>query len=115
MVARSTMRDLGVLERVGRKHILSGKFYSFAGRPAEYTRKKGLDRETQKELLLSHLRDNNHRGAPMAELMEVLPNLGRNQVWALMRQMKRDGLVHVQGRTRAARWYSANAPLEEGR
>ena len=49
----------GVIERVGRgrgvRYIISGKFYRLAGRHGTYTRKKGLDQDTNKALLLKHL------------------------------------------------------------
>ena len=48
--------DAGVVERSGRgKVILSRKFYAFLGEKGVHTRKKGLDRETEKELLLRHI------------------------------------------------------------
>ena len=57
----------GVVERTGRgKVILSRRFYSFLGAPGEHTRKAGLDRETEKELLMKHLIAGSG-GAPMAE------------------------------------------------
>ena len=43
--------DQGVIERVARgKCVLSRRFYTFVGRKGVYTRKRGLDRETNKAL-----------------------------------------------------------------
>ena len=51
--------DLGTIERAGRgKLMLSRRFYSFIGKKGAYTRKKGLDRETNKNLLLKHIHEN---------------------------------------------------------
>ena len=38
----------------GTKYILSKTFYEFVGTPAAYTRSRGLDRQTNKELLAQH-------------------------------------------------------------
>ena len=52
-----TLVVAGVIERTGRgKPILSRRFYSFLGEPGAHTRKVGLDRETEKELILKHLK-----------------------------------------------------------
>jgi len=37
-----------------------------------YTRKKGLDRETNKALLLKHIKENTKNGSRLKELMQVL-------------------------------------------
>ena len=95
----------GVIEKVGRKLILSRKFYAFADRKGVYTRKRGLDRETNKHLLLKHIGDNQKTGSRLKELMDVLPSLSRNQVQTLLREIKRDNLVYCLGRTNAGRWY----------
>lgn len=99
------LRELGIVERIGRKYILSRRFYTFVGKKGVYTRKRGLDRETNKELLLKHIHDSRHLGCQLQELMDVLPALSRNQVQTLLREMKRDGILHSVGRTRGARWY----------
>jgi len=99
------LRKLGVIEKVGRKNILSRKFYEFVGKKGVYTRKRGLDRETNKTLLLKHIRDNKNSGSQLRELKEVLPNLSHNQVQKLLAEMRREGSIYVVGRTRAALWY----------
>ena len=44
--------DLGILEKIGRgKYILSLHYYSVTGKSGLYTRKIGLDCDTNKELL----------------------------------------------------------------
>ena len=100
------LRELGVIERIGRKHILSRRFYSFVGKRGVYTRKRGLDRETNKELLLKHIRDSKKTGSRLQELMQVLPALSRNQVQKLLAELKREQRIHLMGRTSAARWFS---------
>jgi ATP-dependent DNA helicase RecG len=101
----SVLRNIGVVERVGRKYILSGQFYKFVGRKGVYTRKKGLDRETNKALLIKHIEDNKAVGSRFSEFKDVLPSLTRDQTQTLLREMKKDGHIFSVGKTRGARWY----------
>jgi ATP-dependent DNA helicase RecG len=101
----SVLRNIGVIERVGRKYILSGQFYKFVGRKGVYTRKKGLDRETNKALLIKHIEDNKAVGSRFSEFKDVLPSLTRDQTQTLLREMKKDGHIFSVGKTRGARWY----------
>jgi ATP-dependent DNA helicase RecG len=100
--------DQGVIERIGRgrgvRYLLSRRFYRFLGQPGAYTRRRGLDRETNKALLLRHIQDSGG-GATFGELQEVLPGLSRDQVRTLLRELRRAGLVEVRGTTKAARWF----------
>ena len=101
--------ERGVIERVGRGRgvqlLLSRRFYRHIGKAGVYTRKRGLDRETNKELLLKHIKDNQRRGSRLRELRQVLPALSRNQVQSLLRSLKSEGRIHNVGATSAARWY----------
>ncbi len=98
--------DLGLIERAGRgKYILSRRYYASAGKPGVHTRKLGLDRETNKALLIRHLKLQGDAGAKLADLLQVLPELPRGQVQVLLREMRTDGKVRCVGNTSAARWY----------
>lgn len=101
--------DLGVLEQIGRgrgqRHVLSQRFYSFLGKPGTYTRTVGLDRETNKALLLKHVELQGEGGATLTELRQVLPALSRDQVQNLLRDLKKEGLVRSEGYSRGARWF----------
>ena len=98
----------GVIEKAGRsKYILSREFYGFAGKKGTYTRKKGLDRETNKALLLKHIVDNAETGSQLKELLEVLPDLSNDQVRTLLREMHKAGDIVVIGKTKAGKWYPA--------
>jgi hypothetical protein len=55
-----------------------------AGAKGVYTRKKGLDRDTNKALLLKHIKGNKKTGTRLEELLQVLPALTYNQVQTLM-------------------------------
>ena len=99
----------GILERVGKgrgtRYLLARRFYRFLGKGGVYTRRRGLDRETNKALLLQHIKDSAETGARLEELQQVLPGLSRDQVRTLLRELKRDGMVEVCGITKAARWF----------
>ena len=95
----------GAVERIGRKLILSGKFYEFVDKKGVYTRKRGLDRETNKQLLLKHIKDNRKQGSQFRDLREVLPSFSRDQVKKILAEMKREKMISVIGKTSAARWY----------
>lgn len=101
--------DQGVLERVNRgksaRHILSRGFYGFIGKKGVYTRKKGLDRHTNKELLLRHVSENAAEGTKLEELMQVLPSLSRDQVRTLVRELKKNGKIINRGIRKVARWF----------
>jgi ATP-dependent DNA helicase RecG len=106
----------GAVEAVGRgrgvRHILSRELYAALGRTGVYTRRKGLDRETNKALLLPHIRESAAVGAQMAEFRQVLPALPRSRIQVLLRELRKAGTVHSTGATRAARWYSGAGPLD---
>jgi len=103
--------DLGVIERAGKKKlILSKALYAFLGERGGYTRAKGLDRDTLKELLLTHLRrDAGTEGATLEQLRQVLgPATSPQHAQLLMRELKKEGRAVVIGKTKAARWFVAS-------
>jgi ATP-dependent DNA helicase RecG len=105
--------EQGIVERIGRgkgvRYILSKRFYSFLGRTGSYTRAKGLDRDTQKELLVRHIRDAEPEGARLAELQEVLKELSRRQVQGIVNELRLEGRIALVGTTRNGRWRLAQA------
>ena len=90
--------------------MLSRRYYSFVGKKGAYTRKKGLDRETNKSLLMKHIQENASEGSPLQDLMDVLPTLTRDQVRTLLRELRSEGKAHSSGTTRAALWYPGADP-----
>lgn len=99
----------GVIERVGRgrgvRYLLSRRFYRFLGKSGIYTRRRGLDRDTNKELLVKHIQEYQDAGSKMEALMQVLPGHSRSQIQVLLRELAKARIVHVHGATRGARWY----------
>ena len=105
----SNLIEQGIIESFGRgrgvRYILSRRFYDFAGKKGIYTRKRGLDRETNKALLLKHIRDNKKTGSQLRELKQVLPALTGEQVRTLLKEMRTEGSIYCVGLTKSARWY----------
>ncbi len=101
--------ELGVIERIGRgrgtRFILSRRYYQVVGKKGIYTRKRGLDRDTNKELLRKHISDNGKNGSPLGELKQVLPSLKDGQIRTLLRELQSAGDIFCQGRTRAGKWF----------
>ena len=98
--------EQGIIERKGRgQYMLSKRFYQFLGQKGAYTRRRGLDRETNKMLLLKHIRDNARDGSHLDELVQVLPSLLPSAVKRFLQELKQQGAIHTVGRTKGARWY----------
>lgn len=102
------LRDQGVIESVGRgrgtRYLLSRRFYAERGRPGDYTRRRGLDHETNKALLCRHLAENKG-GCPVSELQHVLPSLSRRAIQRLLEDLRSEGHARLAGAGRGARWF----------
>jgi len=101
--------ESGIVESIGRgkgtRYLLSHSLYAAIGAKGVHTRKKGLDRETNKALLVKHIRANEITGSRMKELRQVLPSNSRSEIQVLLRELVKEKVVHVHGATKAARWY----------
>ena len=66
------LTEMGIVEHIGRsKYVLSRNLYGAVGKSGVHTRIVGLDCETNKELLLKHMREKGSEGAPLKELQQV--------------------------------------------
>lgn len=103
------LRDQGIIEIIGQgkgvRYLLSRRFYQFMGKKGVYTRKRGLDRETNKKLLEKHIEENRAEGSQLRELLQVLPSLSRAQIQILLSELRAEGRIYGVGRTKAGRWY----------
>ncbi|MBK7044101.1 MAG: putative DNA binding domain-containing protein [Rhodanobacteraceae bacterium] len=101
--------EAGVIEQYGRgrgvRYLLSRGLFAAIGRRGSYTRERGLDHETNKELLLKHIRENDADGSPLADLKQVLPALSVSQVQGLLHELRDEGRIRVEGVRRWARWH----------
>ena len=91
------LRVIGAVELSGRKNMLSSRFYKMVGRPGEYTRLEGLDRDTNMELVLKHLEQAGEAGAPLSELWQVLPHLSRDQIRTIVKKRSGRTEKYIQG------------------
>ncbi|MCL2519326.1 MAG: putative DNA binding domain-containing protein [Oscillospiraceae bacterium] len=97
---------MGVVEHIGRKKfVLARAFYDVVGKAGVHTRQIGLDRDTNKELIISHLRKSGEKGAPLKELQQVLPGHNRGQIQVLLRELRNDDKIFLRGKTAAAKWF----------
>lgn len=89
------LKSIGVIEVHGRgkgsKYILSQKYYEYINKKGIYTRKRGLDSIEKRELILKHLRQN--KKASRDEVNQIFPNLTRDQVYNLLRRLKKENLI----------------------
>jgi len=100
------LMELKVIERIGRgrgtRYILSRRLHSYIGDKSGYTRRKGLDRETNIALILKHL--DNFSEASIKDFEEVLPNLTRRRIQYLLSILKEEGRISRVGSKRASKW-----------
>lgn len=100
--------SVGAVETVGRgkgvRHILSQSLYAAIGAKGTYTRKRGLNRATNKALLERHLSDQGQAGSPLSELRQVLPAESGRAIQALLAELRKEGHVSLKGTRRWARW-----------
>jgi ATP-dependent DNA helicase RecG len=103
----------GAVESIGRgkgtRYLLSQRLYDALGAKGVYTRKRGLDRETNKALLERHLRGQGTAGAPLSELRQVLPSESESGIQRLLDELRSEGRVQLRGQKRWARWVFAEA------
>ena len=103
------LTDMGIVEHIGRnKYVLARSLYSAAGKSGIHTRIVGLDRETNKELLLKHMREKGSEGTPFRELQQVLPGLNRDQITVLLRELRKENRAYCAGKTSASRWHAGS-------
>jgi ATP-dependent DNA helicase RecG len=99
---------VGAVESTGRgrgiQYLLSKRFYAALGEKGVYTRRKGLDRDTNKALLEKHLSGQGAVGAALSELRQVLPSVSEKGVQSLLNELRREGRIALSGSRRWARW-----------
>jgi len=117
--ARSRLPGLieaGAVESLGRgrgmRYHLSKGLYASLGKRGAYTRRRGLDHETNKALLDRHLKENAADGAPLADLCQVLPALSESAVQRLLGELRLEGKAELHGKRRWARWFPADSKAQ---
>ena len=98
--------ELGIIERIGRnKYVPSRKYYTAKGESGVHTRKTGLDKDTNKALLLKHIQKQGEAGGRMLEFMQVLPMLSRTQIQRLLFELRNEGKIINRGEKRLTAWF----------
>lgn len=110
--------ETGAIESQGRgrgvRYLLSRGLHAALGQRGTYTRKRGLDHETNKALLLKHLEGNRENGAPLSELCQVLPALSISSVQRLLRELRSESRAFLQGSRRNSRWFAGPLKGQNG-
>lgn len=92
----------GFIEKVGRgrgtKFILSKRYYEYVGKKGEYTRKKGLDKEANKLLIIEHLK--NYEKGYIEDFVEALRDIPRYTINRYLRELKEGGKIELIGNPR---------------
>lgn len=95
--------NLGLIEKIGtRKYILSKKYYSDIGKTGEYTRRKGLDKHKNKELILEHLRI--HKKGYMKDFIDIFSEeIPRSTISNWVFELKDEGKIEMKGNPQIVR------------
>jgi ATP-dependent DNA helicase RecG len=89
--------NLNLIERVGtKKYILSKKYYIDTGQKGVYTRKKGLDKSRNKELILAHLK--NHKRGYMEEFLDIFSgDIPKSTINGWLAELKKEEIICFEG------------------
>ncbi|MEK7069035.1 MAG: ATP-binding protein [Patescibacteria group bacterium] len=94
----------GIIEKVGSgrgvHHILAKSFYEFVDSRGEYTRKRWLSKEQQKQVLINYL--DHHGAGRKSEFRELFERkLSDHQIFTLLNDLRVAGLAMFTGRERS--------------
>ncbi|MEA3343397.1 MAG: ATP-binding protein [archaeon] len=94
--------NLGLIEPISRsKYILSKAYYQRIDKKGEYTRLRGLDKETNKELILKHLK--HHKKGYMRDFLVVLKNTPKPTINYYLRELKNEEKIELVGNRNISR------------
>lgn len=92
--------ELGLIERISYgKYMLSKQYYSDTNQTWVYTKRRGLSKNTYKELILEHIRnfDFGHK----QDFLNVLNTLSEKQVESLLAELKKEEKIYFDGKPRS--------------
>lgn len=103
----TNLLDLGLIESLGRgKYILSKQYYRRMDKRGEYTQKKGLDKGTNKLLILDHLKK--WGKGYMYEFKDVFKReIQKPRINKYLDELKQEGKIELVGNSRAVRGKNA--------
>lgn len=95
-----TIFNKGIVEKdVHGKYMLSKKYYEDHNKRGEYTIRKGIDRETNKQLIINYL-DQHKRGTKSDFMALLKKEVGGKTVNKYLKELKDAGKVHFVGNPR---------------
>ena len=98
--------EAGIIDRIGHgkgtSYLLGQSFFELAGKAGIHTRKQGLSRAVNKELLLQHIRKSSR--ANLDEFRQVLPKISDDQIKGIIQELKKDGEISKKGNGRSTYW-----------
>jgi ATP-dependent DNA helicase RecG len=101
------LRKAGLIESLGHgrgsRYVLSPELYDTSRQP------QLVDRDAAKATILKYIDEHRAEGSSMGELLEQFPSLSRDQMKALLKDLKAEGNAHTVGRTKGGRWYPGEA------
>ena len=106
---RDRFLELGLIEKTGKssgiRYVLSKHFYEFIDNRGEYTRKKWLNKEEQKMLLLKYLAD--HKQGTLSEFAKPLGlfegKLTKRQIRKLTEELKTESKIYFDGKPKTSK------------
>jgi predicted HTH transcriptional regulator len=84
------------------QYLLSHRFYIQSGKLGEHTKKIGLPRAKNKELILEHIRRNGKGN--VAEFRQIFPELSATDIANLVQDLRKSGLIERVGEKRWSFW-----------
>ena len=100
--------EKGLVERIGRgKPILARRLYEPESEPAVVLRQRQAARAQHKKVLREHIEQHKSDGSPLQDLARIMPALTKDQVKALLKELRSEGAIRVEGGSKNARWYPA--------
>lgn len=95
---------LGLIEKIGAgkgiRYILPKDYYGFIDKKEEYTRRKWINKNIQKELLLQYFKD--HNKGRMTDFLSLFEDrLTRRQIQRLLDSLKSEGYIYFDGKPRS--------------
>lgn len=97
--------ELGLIEKIGfSKYMLSKQYYTDINQRGKYTKRKGLSRSKNKELIIQHLQD--FKFATKADFAEVFKfELSGKEVSNLLEELKRERKIYFEGTPRSSKGF----------
>ncbi|MBI4035641.1 putative DNA binding domain-containing protein [Candidatus Daviesbacteria bacterium] len=102
--------ELGLIEKIGfSKYMLSKQYYTDTNQKVKYTKKKGLPKIKNKELILQHL--SNFESATKRDFAEMFKfELSSKNISNLLEELKREDKIFFEGTPRSSKgvWMLVN-------